>query len=77
MVYTKPNVQFIDIKRIETGSDSAFNGKVLSSLERISRIRKNIKRNNWYVFTTNKYKAMVYKRYMWNWNFARQLVMHE
>ena len=47
MVYTKPNVQFIDIKRIETGSDSAFNGKVLSSLERISRIRKNIKRNNW------------------------------
>ena len=60
MVYTKPNVQFIDIKRIETGSDSAFNGKVLSSLERISRIRKNIIRYNWYVLTTNKYKAMAY-----------------
>ena len=60
MVYTRLQVQLIDIKRIETGSDSAFNGKVLSSFERISRIRKNIKRNNWYVFTTNKYKAMVY-----------------
>ena len=60
MVYTKPNIQLIDIKRIETGSDSAFNDKVLSSFERISRIRKNITRYNWYVFTTNKYKAMVY-----------------
>ena len=60
MVYTKLHVQLIDIKRIETGSDSAFNGKVLSSFERISRIRKNITRYNWYVFTSNKYKAMVY-----------------
>ena len=42
MVYTKTNVQLTNIKRIETGSDSAFNGKVLSSFERISRIRKNI-----------------------------------
>ena len=60
MVYTKTNVQLINIKRIETGSDSAFNGKVLSSFERITRIRKNITRYNWYVFTSNKYKAMVY-----------------
>ena len=60
MVYTKPNVQLIDIKRIETGSDLAFDGKVLSSFERISRLSKNIRRYNWYVFTTNKYKAMVY-----------------
>ena len=60
MVYTRLHVLLIDIKRIETGSDLAFDGKVLSSFERISRIRKNIKRNNWYVFTTNKYKAMVY-----------------
>ena len=60
MVYTKPNVQFIDIKRIETGSDSAFEGKDLSSFESIYRIRKNNVRYNWYVFTTNKYKAMVY-----------------
>ena len=60
MVYTKPNIQLIDIKWIETGSDSAFNDKVLSSFERISRIRKNITRYNWYVLTTNKYKAMVY-----------------
>ena len=50
----------IDIKRIETGSESAFDGKVLSSFERISRLSKNIRRYNWYVFTTNKYKAMVY-----------------
>ena len=60
MVYTRLQVQLIDIKRIETGSDSAFNDKVLSSFERISRIRKNITRYNWYVFTTNKYFAMVY-----------------
>ena len=60
MVYTKTNVQLINIKRIETGSDWAFNGKVLSLFERISRIRKKITRYNWYVLTTNKYKAMVY-----------------
>ena len=54
MVYTRLPVQLIDIKRIETGSDSAFDDKVLSSLERISRLRKNITRYNWYVFTTNK-----------------------
>ena len=60
MVYTKLHVQLIDFKRIETGSDSAFNDKVLSSFERISRIRKNITRYNWYVFTSNKYYAMVY-----------------
>ena len=60
MVYTKLHVQLIDIKWIETGSDSAFDGKVLSSFERIFRLRKNIRRYNWYVFTTNKYYAIVY-----------------
>ena len=60
MVYTKLHVQLIDIKRIETGSDLAFDGKVVSSFERMSRIRKNITRYNWYVLTSNKYKAMVY-----------------
>ena len=60
MVYTKLHVQLIDIKIIETDSDSAFDGRVLSSFERISRIRKNIRRYNWYIFTSNKYYAMVY-----------------
>ena len=60
MVYTSFVLQLIDIKRIETRSNLAFDGKVLSSFERISRIRKNIRRYNWYVLTTNKYKAMVY-----------------
>ena len=60
MVYTSFVLQLIDIKRIDTRSNSAFYGKVLSSFERISRLRKNIRRYNWYVFTTNKYKAMVY-----------------
>ena len=63
MVYDKFHVQLIDIKRILTGSDTAFNGKVLSSFERISRLRKNNVRYNWYVFTSNKYKAMVYIKY--------------
>ena len=60
MVYTSFALQLIDIKRIETRSNLAFDGKVLSSFERISRLSKNIRRYNWYVFTTNKYKAMVY-----------------
>ena len=39
MVYTSFVLQLIDIKRIETRSNLAFDGKVLSSFERISRIR--------------------------------------
>ena len=46
MVYTSFVLQLIDIKRIETRSDTAFDGKVLSSFERISILSKNITRYN-------------------------------
>ena len=60
MVYTRLHVLLIDINRIEIGSDSNFGGKVKTSFQKISRLRKNITKYNWYVFTSNKYYAMVY-----------------
>ena len=60
MVYTRLHVLLIDINRIEIGSDSNFGGKVTTSFQKISRLRKNITKYNWYVFTSNKYYAMVY-----------------
>ena len=50
----------IDINKMEIGSDSNFGGKVTTSFQKISRLRKNITKYNWYVFTSNKYYAMVY-----------------
>ena len=60
MVYTRLHVLLIDINKIEIGSDSNFGGKVTTSFQKISRLRKNITKYNWYVFTSNKYYAMVY-----------------
>ena len=60
MVYTRLHVLLIDINKIEIGSDSNFGGKVLSSFQKVSRLRKNITKYNWYVFTSNKYYVMVY-----------------
>ena len=42
MVYTRLHVLLIDINKIEIGSDSNFGGKVTTSFQKISRLRKNI-----------------------------------
>ena len=60
MVYTRLHVLLIDINKIEIGSDSNFGGKVTTSFQKISRLRKNIIKYSWYVFTSNKYYLMVY-----------------
>ena len=77
MVYTRLHVLLIDNNKIEIGSDSNFGGKVTTSFLKISRLRKNITKYNWYVFTSNKYYAMVYiKDRSGIGFFARQSVTH-